>query len=106
MKRGGPKPISSSSVCRRSPNFPQDRIFKVKCELLSILYMSEVSRQSVKLFRRNSKKCENLQVSGYFWAYSVSCNDCPRLEPMSAGFETGRSTDLATQACAENGILK
>ncbi|GBN67484.1 hypothetical protein AVEN_87784-1 [Araneus ventricosus] len=28
----------------------------------------------------------------------LPCNDnaCPRLEPMSAGFETGRSTDLAT----------
>ncbi|GBL72800.1 hypothetical protein AVEN_128010-1 [Araneus ventricosus] len=42
VKRSGPKPVLSSSVRRRSPNCSQNRIFNVKCELQSILYMVEV----------------------------------------------------------------
>ncbi|GBM32943.1 hypothetical protein AVEN_268862-1 [Araneus ventricosus] len=42
VKRCGPKTFLSSSVCRRSPNCPQDRIGNVKCELQSILPMVKV----------------------------------------------------------------
>ncbi|GBM81582.1 hypothetical protein AVEN_82168-1 [Araneus ventricosus] len=66
VKRGGLKRFLSSSVCRRSPNCPQDRIFNAKCELQSILHMVEVQGQSGNPIRRNSKNCENLKVSGYF----------------------------------------
>ncbi|GBL86426.1 hypothetical protein AVEN_164584-1 [Araneus ventricosus] len=58
--------FSSSSICGWFLNCPQDRIFTAKCELQSILYMTEVQGQSVQPFRRNSKRCENPKVSGYF----------------------------------------
>ncbi|GBM02709.1 hypothetical protein AVEN_40788-1 [Araneus ventricosus] len=36
------KKVLSSSVCRRFPNCPQDRIFNAKCELQSIMHIVEV----------------------------------------------------------------